>query len=113
MRVWRPSPCAAPNSRLAIPLQGPESVRLAGGIGVRLAPESVFGLPWNQCSAWSGISVRLGAEYAVTENIDGLQGKFNSDMHWLNGLLRPGQRSSLFKYQDLHNSKNAKTFSYL
>jgi len=32
---------------------------------VRLAPESVFDLPWNQCSAWSGISVRLGAEYAL------------------------------------------------
>ena len=26
--------------------------------------ESVFGLPWNACSAWRGIGVRLGAEYA-------------------------------------------------
>ena len=49
---------------LAIPLQAPKSVRLAGGIAVRLAPESVFGLERNQCSACGGISVRLAAEYA-------------------------------------------------
>ncbi len=24
----------------------------------------MFGLPWNRCSAWSGIGVRLAAEYA-------------------------------------------------
>lgn len=57
--------------------------------------------------------VKNSASSVVTENIDGLQGKFNSDMHWLNGLLHPGQRSSFFKYQDLHNAKNAKVFSYL
>ncbi len=34
-------------------------------------------------------------------------------MHWLNELLQPGQRSSFFKYQDMHNVKNAKVFSYL
>ena len=38
---------------------------------------------------------------------------YNSDMHWLNELLRPGQRSSFFKYQDVHNAKNAKVFSYI
>lgn len=57
--------------------------------------------------------VKNSLSNVVTENIDGLQGKYNSDMHWLNELLRPGQRSSFFKYQDLHNAKNAKVFSYL
>jgi len=36
----------------------------------------VFDLPWNQCSAWSGISVRLGAEYAIKEK--GFFGNQNS-----------------------------------
>jgi len=57
--------------------------------------------------------VKNSLSSVVTENIDGLQGRYNSDMHWLNELLRPGQRSSFFKYQDLHNLKNAKVFSYL
>ena len=57
--------------------------------------------------------VKNSLSNVVTENIEGLQGKYNSDMHWLNELLRPGQRSSFFKYQDLHNVKNAKVFSYL
>jgi len=30
--------------------------------------ESVFGLPWNARSAWRGIGVRLGAEYALEQN---------------------------------------------
>lgn len=49
----------------------------------------------------------------VTENIEELRGRFNSDMHWLNGLLRAGQRSSFFSYQDLHNDRNSKVFAYL
>lgn len=57
--------------------------------------------------------VKNSLSNVVTENIDGLQGKYNSDMHWLNELLRAGQRSAFFKYQDLHNEKNAKVFAYL
>lgn len=43
----------------------PRNCAASSGTGVRLAPESVFGLPWNQCSAWSGTGVRLAAEYAI------------------------------------------------
>jgi hypothetical protein len=57
--------------------------------------------------------VKNSLSNVVTENIDGLRGAYNSDMHWLNELLHVGQRSSFFKYQDLHNPKNAKVFSYL
>ena len=57
--------------------------------------------------------VKNSMSNAVTENIDGLQGLYNSDMHWLNELLRPGQRSGFFKYEDLHNPRHAKVFSYL
>jgi len=38
-------------SPLTIPLQAPKSVQLAGGFGVRLAPESVFGLERNTQSS--------------------------------------------------------------
>jgi len=53
-----------------IPLRAPKSVRLAGGIGVRLAPESVFGLPWNQCSAWSGIRTWVSCGAVVQGGYD-------------------------------------------
>ena len=49
----------------------------------------------------------------VTENIDSLKGKYNSDMHWLNEFLRPGNRSSFFRFVDQHNSKNTKAFCYM
>lgn len=57
--------------------------------------------------------VKNSLSNAVTENIEHLRGLYNSDMHWLNELLKPGQRSSFFKYQDSHNPRNAKAFSYL
>ena len=57
--------------------------------------------------------VKNSLSNAVTENIEHLRGLYNSDMHWLNELLKPGQRSSFFKYQDRHNPRNAKVFSYL
>ncbi|MFC1874095.1 DNA double-strand break repair nuclease NurA [Chloroflexota bacterium] len=49
----------------------------------------------------------------VTEQIPDLQGKYNSDLHWLNSLLSVSERSSFFKYEDQVNKKNAKVFCYI
>lgn len=49
----------------------------------------------------------------VTSNILGVSGQYNSDMHWLNTVLSPGQRSNFFKYEDEYNAKNTKVFCYL
>jgi len=49
----------------------------------------------------------------VTENIDGLSGQYNSDMHWLNTVIKAGERSCFFKYQDKKNEKNSKAFCYI
>ena len=49
----------------------------------------------------------------VTSNIDSLGGQYHSDMHWLNTLLKPGERSCFFKYEDQINKKNTKVFCYI
>jgi NurA domain len=49
----------------------------------------------------------------VTDNIDSLKGKFNSDLHWSYSLLKPGERTNFFKYVDKVESSNAKIFCYL
>lgn len=49
----------------------------------------------------------------VTENINELKGKYNSDMHWSYSYLAKGQRTNLFSYRDKRNPKNAKIFCYL
>jgi hypothetical protein len=40
--------------------------------------ESVFGLPWNARSAWRGIGVRLGAEYALYGNAAAGRGAYKT-----------------------------------
>ena len=57
--------------------------------------------------------IKNSSSNIVTEQIPGLQGKYNSDLHWLNGLLSVGERSSFFKYEDQVNKKNAKVFCYI
>lgn len=47
----------------------------------------------------------------VTFNVTNLKGNFNSDLHWANSILKPGQRTNLFKYK-LHE-KFSKIFCYL
>lgn len=47
----------------------------------------------------------------VTFNISNLKGNFNSDLHWSNSILKPGQRTNLFHYK-LHE-KFSKIFCYL
>jgi len=57
--------------------------------------------------------VKNSASNIVTENIVGLRNQYNSDMHWLDNLLKPGERSCFFKYEDQVNKKNTKTFCYI
>jgi hypothetical protein len=49
----------------------------------------------------------------VTDNIDELKGKYNSDMHWAYSYLREGERTNLFKYVDRKHEEFAKVFCYL
>lgn len=57
--------------------------------------------------------VKNSASSIITQHIKDLQGKYNSDMHWLQTLLKPGERSSFFQYEDQVNPKNSKIFCYL
>lgn len=57
--------------------------------------------------------VKNSGSTLVTTYIPGLNGQFNSDMHWSYKFLKRGQRTSFFSYVDGHNSKNAKAFCYL
>lgn len=38
---------------------------------------------------------------------------YNSDLHWAHRTLDVGQRSALFKYQDITNPRNSKVFAYV
>jgi len=49
----------------------------------------------------------------VTDNIEELRGKFNSDMHWAYRYLKKGERTNLFRYVDKYNDRNAKIFCYM
>jgi len=42
-----------------------------------------------------------------------LSGKYNSDLHWAYSILKPGQRSALFRYTDQINPLNSKIFCYI
>ncbi|MDD5239159.1 MAG: DNA double-strand break repair nuclease NurA [Candidatus Nanoarchaeia archaeon] len=49
----------------------------------------------------------------VIDNIKELKGRYNSDMHWSYNILKPGERTCLFRYEDKFNPNNAKLFCYL
>jgi len=49
----------------------------------------------------------------VVDNLPELKGKFNSDLHWAYSLLKPGQRTAMFRYTDQINVKNTKIFCYI
>jgi len=57
--------------------------------------------------------VKNSTSNLVTNYMTELQGKYNSDMHWSYRLLRPGERTCLFKYTDQTVNENAKVFFYL
>lgn len=49
----------------------------------------------------------------VTNNIEEFQGQYNSDLHWANDYLKPGQRTNFFHYRDRNNETNSKMFCYV
>lgn len=49
----------------------------------------------------------------VTDNIPGLKHNFNSDLHWAYNLLKPGERTNMYLYEDAYNPLNSKAFFYL
>ena len=49
----------------------------------------------------------------IVESQTQLSGRFNSDLHWANELLEPGERTSFFRYTDVSHPRNAKVFCYL
>ncbi len=57
--------------------------------------------------------VKNSSSNMVTENIDQLKGKYNSDMHWAYGYLKAGERTGLFRYVDGINPNLTKIFCYL
>ena len=57
--------------------------------------------------------VKNSSSNLVTDNVQELKGKFNSDMHWAHKLLKPGQRTNFFLYRDLYNTNNSKVFCYI
>jgi len=57
--------------------------------------------------------VKNSSSNLVTDNISGLCGKYNSDMHWAYKFLKKGQRTNFFKYVDKDHPDNAKIFCYL
>lgn len=57
--------------------------------------------------------VKNSSSNLVTDYIEDLKGKFNSDMHWAHKTLKPGERTRFFQYVDAHNPKNGKVFCYL
>lgn len=56
--------------------------------------------------------VKNSSSNLVTNNVEILKNKFNSDMHWSYLLLKSGERTSFVKYWD-NNSKNGKIFCYI
>ncbi|MFZ3059551.1 MAG: DNA double-strand break repair nuclease NurA [Candidatus Methanoperedens sp.] len=57
--------------------------------------------------------VKNSSSNLVTDHIEKLKNKFNSDMHWSYLLLKKGERTSFIQYQDKYNPKNGKVFCYI
>ncbi len=49
----------------------------------------------------------------VTDSYDSLRGKYNSDIHWSNSVLKEGQRTDFFEFVDERNDRNAMVFCYV
>lgn len=57
--------------------------------------------------------VKNSASNLVTDNIEALRKKYNSDLHWSFKFLQRGERTNFFTYRDKVNPRNAKAFCYL
>jgi hypothetical protein len=55
--------------------------------------------------------VKNSTSNLVTDYLE--RGKYNSDLHWANKILKPGERTCFFKYADSNNKENAKIFCYM
>ena len=49
----------------------------------------------------------------IVNSHDELRGKFNSDLHFANVVLKEGSRSLFYKYTDLDSPDKTKVFCYL
>lgn len=57
--------------------------------------------------------VKNSSSNLVTDNINELNGSFNSDMHWAFKYLSHGERTNFFLYRDSYNKNFAKVFCYI
>jgi len=57
--------------------------------------------------------VKNSTSNLVTDNIKEFRNRYNSDLHWAFRFLKPGYRTSFFKYIDQRNVENAKFFCYI
>ena len=49
----------------------------------------------------------------VTDNLNELAGKYNSDMHWSYNFLNEAQRTNFFAYRYNKSGRNEKAFCYI
>ncbi|MBN2487902.1 MAG: DNA double-strand break repair nuclease NurA [Methanosarcinaceae archaeon] len=57
--------------------------------------------------------VKNSSSNLVTDHVEKLKNKFNSDMHWSYLLLKKGERTNFIQYQDRYNPNNGKVFCYI
>jgi len=57
--------------------------------------------------------VKNSASNLVVDQTAELSGKYNSDLHWANTLLKEGERTNFFVYTDDNNEKISKVFCYI
>ncbi len=57
--------------------------------------------------------VKNSSSNMVIDNTDDLKGRYNSDMHWSNSILKQGQRTDFYEYTDARNERNSKVFCYI
>lgn len=61
----------------------------------------------------SAFFVKNSNSNMVLDNDHELSKWFNSDMHWSDEILNPGERTRFFKYTDSRNENNSKVFCYI
>jgi len=57
--------------------------------------------------------VKNSTSNLVVDQTAELTGKYNSDLHWANTLLKEGERTNFFVYTDDNNEKISKVFCYI
>lgn len=57
--------------------------------------------------------VKNSSSNLVTDHIEELKNKYNSDLHWAYNFLEKGEKTNLFQYVDAYNSNHSKIFCYI